>query len=417
MKKTLEELRQERDASRDAAIAMAEGDTFDPTTESYRKLVDEASGLDAQIAALVELSEQKRSAAEVDTRILNLGSAPAGLTGHAVVTRDEMIYRADGQRSFFADTYRARQGNTEAREMLDRHMQAQRALTTATASADGGNVIPPQYLAQLFAPDPKFGAPVAASFPQYSLGSPVAFKLPRQTGAGAVANQSAENAAPGSTDQDFDQITVTPVTKTGKNVFSRQLLDAANPAIDQIIAADLRGELLEANDTLASATLLATSGAGTDTSADTAQALLQAVLRGIPAVYASRKAPADAVYMTPAAFGALAEAVASDGRPLINAYNPSNAFGVGTTADLVTQIGGLPVILAPHLVDGSGTYKVIIAKRSDLGWFSSPVLQFRYEEKAGPESIEIGVWQYVAAMSGRYPTGVRVITHTIDSTP
>jgi HK97 family phage major capsid protein len=406
--------RQERDAARDAALALAQGDDFNPDADTYRSLLTVAESKDTQIGELTTILEAKKASAVVDSRILNLGHHTT--SSGVVVVRDEAIYRPDGQRSFFADMHRARLGNPDAREALDRYMST-RALTTATAGGDGGNIVPPEYLASMFAPDPKFGAPVAASFPQYMLGNASAFKLPRQTVATVIANQSAENVHPTATDPDFDQVTVTPVTKTGANVFSRQLLDASNPAIDQIIAADLRGELLEANDTLASATLLATGSAGTATSADGGLALLQAILAGIPTVYGARKQPADTIYMTPAAFGLLASSVATDGRPLINAYGPSNLFGVGDTSQLGTTIGGLPVVLAPHLVDGSGTHKVILAKRSDFGWFSSPVLQFRYEEKAGPESIEIGVWQYVAALTNRYPTGVLVITHTIDSTP
>lgn len=403
----LDQLRAQRDAARDAALAIAQGDDFNPDAENYRGLIADAERLNTQIEQIVAQFEARNAQAAIDQRILNLGQAPAA--SGVSVGQEAAVYRPDGQRSFFADMRAARLGDGEAREMLDRHA---RAMTTATAASGGGNIVPPEYIASLFAPDPKFGSPVAASFPQYTLSNASAFKLPRQTGATSVANQASENTAPAGTDPTFDQITVTPVTRAGKNVFSRQLLDGANPAIDQIIASDLRGELLEANDTLATSTLLATSGADTDTASGEGKVLLASILKNIPGVYGARKQPADTIYMSPAAFGFLSAAVDSTGRPLINAYAPTNAIGVGSVADLQTSIGGLPVVLAPHLVDGSGTLKIVIAKRSDFGWFASPVLQFRYEEKAGPESIEIGVWQYVAAMTGRYPKGVRVITHT-----
>jgi HK97 family phage major capsid protein len=408
----LELLVSERDAKREAAISMAEQDDFNPEAEAYTSLRDRASALDAQIAQLRDLIAQREAMRALDRQGIGVPKQQAH-SGARVSDAD--VYRPDGDRSFFRDSYWAHRGDAEAREYLDRHM---RAMTTVTAGNGGGNIVPPQYLASLFAPDPKFGSPVAASFPQYQLPNGASpFKLPRQIVAGVVSNQAGENTPITPSDQQFDQITVTPTTKVGSSIFSRQLLDGSNPAIDQIVANDLRGELLEAIDTEATAALLATTGASVDTSADTAPALLGKIVLGIPMVYGLRKMPADMIYMSPACFGFLASAQDTEGRPLLNAYMPSNAYGAGVTADLATAIGGLPVTLAPQLADGAGTYKVIIAKRSDFGEFTSPLLPFRFEEKHGPESIEVGVWQYTAAMTGRYPTGVRVITHTIDSTP
>lgn len=404
---TITTLRERRDAARDAALAMAQGDDFDPEADSYRGLVAEASSLDAQLEQLVGIVEARSAAAQVDARILNLG--PHGTpTASGQVLGEPMIYRPDGDRSFFADMFRARQGNTEAREMLDRHM---RSLSSATAAGGGGNVIPPQYLASLFAPDPKFGSPVAASFPQYQLANAASFKLPRQTGSGVVAAQSAENSPPTATDPTFDQITVDPVTLTGRNVMSRQLLDGSNPAIDQIVAVDLRGELLEAIDAAATTALGAASTPATQTGPP--KKLLEKIVRMIPAIYGARKAPADSIYMSASAYGYLAAAQDTDGRPLVNAYAPSNAYGDGVTGSLTMYIAGLPVILAPAKVEAAaGPFTVSVAKRSDFAQFLSRLLEFRYEEKSGPQSIEVGVWQYAASVCNRYPSGVASVTHT-----
>lgn len=393
--------RQKRDESKSAAQALAERDDFNPDDETYRGLMDDATKQNAKIKELVALQDQVRAMNEVDSKILNT-SAPSGVT----VGKEEDIYRRGGPRSFFRDLYHAQHGNIEAREYLDKHT---RAMTTAAAAGGGGNVVPPKYMAELFAPDPKWGAPVAASFAQFALGDATAFKVPRQLTSGTVDNQSAENAHPTPSDQTFDQLTVTPVTKTGSTVVSRQLLDGSNPAIDQIIAYDLRGELLEAADALATTTLLAVTPGGSSTPTGTADVLLDAIITAIPAVYGARKQPADTIYMSPATFGYLATAKDSEKRYLLNAYSPMNAAGVGITADNTMAIGGLPVVVAPQIAIA---HAVVVAKRSDFAWFSGPVFQFRYEEKAGPESIELGVWQYQAALCGRYPTGIYKIMHT-----
>lgn len=368
----------------------------------------ELEGLRSRITELDKsISEWEAVVAATDKAELvrsRLGSSSGG-SSVAVVTREEAVYRIDGERSFFGDLFAARNGSTEARENLDRYT---RAMTTSPAAGGGGNIVPPQYIASLFAPDAKFGSPMAASWPQYALSDARAFQIPRQLTATTVAAQSGENVHPTPADITFDQITVTPSTQTGSTVVSRQLLDGSLPAVDQIIANDLRGELLYKHEVLANTTLFATSGATTATSTGQGDEVIDAIVAAVPTLYGARKMPADTIYVGVAMYGILASAKDTTGRPLLNAYGPQNAPGVGDLAGLSTNLGGLPIVVSPAIAAN----KVVVARRSDFAFFSSPSLSFRYEEKAGPESIEIGVWQYIAAVTARYPKSVTLITHT-----
>ena len=57
----LDRLRSERDESRNAAIALAESDDFDPTSDAYTALEERATSLDNQIERLITLMGQQEA--------------------------------------------------------------------------------------------------------------------------------------------------------------------------------------------------------------------------------------------------------------------------------------------------------------------------------------------------------------------
>jgi len=65
----IDRLREERDEARDAAIALAEADNFDPASESFRELEARSASLDDQIEHLTGLMERRRSADALDGRL------------------------------------------------------------------------------------------------------------------------------------------------------------------------------------------------------------------------------------------------------------------------------------------------------------------------------------------------------------
>lgn len=65
----LDRLREERDQARDAAIALAEADDFDPTAEAFKGLETRAASLDKQIEHLTGLLSARQSADALDGKI------------------------------------------------------------------------------------------------------------------------------------------------------------------------------------------------------------------------------------------------------------------------------------------------------------------------------------------------------------
>jgi HK97 family phage major capsid protein len=65
----LDQLRAERDQARDAAIALAEADDFDPTSDAFTALESRSASLDSQIERLVTLYGARQQADALDGRM------------------------------------------------------------------------------------------------------------------------------------------------------------------------------------------------------------------------------------------------------------------------------------------------------------------------------------------------------------
>jgi hypothetical protein len=117
----LDNLRSERDRARDAAIAMAEGDDFDPTSEAFTALETRSAALDGQIERLVNLYGARESADALDGRV-SRSATRAEARPEAPVSWGEAFTRSD-----VFTSYQGR--GTSPRLMLDSEPQT-RALPT-----------------------------------------------------------------------------------------------------------------------------------------------------------------------------------------------------------------------------------------------------------------------------------------------
>lgn len=84
----LDTLRAQRDEARDLAIAMAEGDDFDPTSPDFTDLQTRAEALDKRIDVLVKAHESRNAALALDARI-----------GSAVQSRSKQEHRQERPQS------------------------------------------------------------------------------------------------------------------------------------------------------------------------------------------------------------------------------------------------------------------------------------------------------------------------------
>lgn len=116
--KVIDRLREERDQARDAAIALAEADNFDPNSDSFKELELRSGSLDNQIEHLAKLMDSRQTADALDGRLSRATQQKAERSHQAVETRslgeqfvDSEIfreYRGRGTSAIFeGEQYRA----------------------------------------------------------------------------------------------------------------------------------------------------------------------------------------------------------------------------------------------------------------------------------------------------------------------
>lgn len=386
--------------------------TQDTAADEGRDLNDaEQANVDAWVARcnalqprIESLVAQERSFGAVADTLARVGAdldtpTPAGRSNISV-RRDDPIYRPDGATSFFSDLYRAAGGDRSALDRLHRHevQVLGRTAGDGTTSGSGAGIVQPAWLNDLYAADAKGGRPLADTFVRIPIADSTPFYLPYTKTASTVNTQSAEHDVPATGAWESDKLTVTPSTVAGKQKISRQLLDGGNPAVDALIYMDLAGEYDEKVEALVAAALLATSGASTGAIATGGGELyVNAVEPAKWVVFAARKLMPTMVVVGPTVAGDSFAATGSDGRPLVPyaQYGPQNAAGVN---GIGRTIADLPVVVSHNITNK----KVVVARNTDLVLAESPIQRFRFDQPSGPESVELSVWGYIAAVTTRF---------------
>lgn len=136
----LDRLREDRDSARDAAIAMASAEDFDPSTEAYVELESRSVKLDGQIEQLTRLMEARSAADALDGKFSKVRSRQEDRRNEVPQTRQswgEEFTRSDEFR-----TYRGR--GQSAMFTIDDDVQ-NRALPTGVADLVAAGIKPIPY--------------------------------------------------------------------------------------------------------------------------------------------------------------------------------------------------------------------------------------------------------------------------------
>ena len=370
------------------------------------------------------------SSSVADATRAHVGASMSPVGGAQTNPRDPGHYRATGNRSLFRDIRDAKQGDGHAARRLvessqfvlsDRGLPEEqvRALTTSSA---GGGVIPPKWMTDMFARRTTMGRPLTNAITNIPLGNdPRPMTLPKETADAPVGVQAAELDPPvDSPDWDSDVDTVTPITITGKQKVSRQLIDSATPAVDQLIFSSLvrkRDTLVERRTVLiieqANPSLMTASGSVAITDSTHYN---KRIIRAMTNVFATRNAPPDLIFGSPRRFGMVLELADTTGRQIVlPGFNmgPNNAAGVASLGNAFSGSvwHGTQFIATPGELDDGRLYTL---GRDDAIYFESDLLRFTYEEKEGPEAIELGIWGYSAWWVMYKPDAVQGLTITGD---
>ncbi|MEU5721576.1 phage major capsid protein [Micromonospora sp. NPDC047738] len=384
-------------------------DLTEEELRSVKEQGDQAKTLAKQIEDLTEIETRNAQVAAMAGKITTAtsGEQNRAVGGATTRDRDPGHYTQGGEFSFFGDMYRSKATGDEdaARRLLEHN----RALATGAA---GAGVVPPRWLTDEYAALARQGRALANAVRNIPLGSdPRPLTLPKQsTGADSAnpAQQANENDPTPSADKWGSNVdTVVPKPTRGKQVVSRQMLDMASPAIDLLIYGDLLAEYNRQVEAAVGAALVTASGAALQTFATeaaftgTAPAVpaQDAVIDAAIAVWNARKAPADVLAMSINRWGKFKKLRDTTGRPLIptESAGPVNVAGVGDVK-AAGVIEGLAAVVTESTAIGSYPDNFLVLRGSDTLLFESNMMRFRYEEKSGPESVELGVWAYTAVL-------------------
>lgn len=366
-----------------------------------------------------------------------MGSVPAEQrqivpAGRASV-REPLVYSLDGRGySFVRDAWNVKRGSYGSTATADAFARLKKyeeqtqelgsqAFANAGNTTDQAQIIPPGYRPDLYVGQVPQGRPLYEAMSRGSIADATPFKVPVWVGSSGLSGANTEGTGPSTgTITNHTYRTVTPAAQSGEFVITRELVDSANPAIDQIALAAMREEYSQDTEgviatALAAATDDNTAGQSTEgcyvysVTGDGRDLSVQ--LRTVQGEFPFHRytvAP-DRVLLSSRAFGGFTSAVDDIGRPLFPFVGAANATGTVGQAAQSLNIDGLSGVPAWALT--AGTDDVVTFNHVDAWAWESPLLSFRFEEKQGPENICLNIWGYFAFQILRY-TGIHAIAFT-----
>lgn len=375
------------------------------------------------------------------------------------VRESELTYQRSGEHSFFSDMYQSRMnGDRRAQERLEQHMTEQERIASdegralSTSAGAGGQFVPPTWMNDEWIRLARAGRPTANIVRHFDLPAGAnSINIPRVATGAATAAQ-ADNGAVQSTDPTSDSIAVPVRTVAGQVDTARQLVDRAQPGIDQILFGDLHADyatkinvqVISGTGSGANATgILNTSSIEAVSYTDASPTPAELYPKIADAVYnrvgTLRLMPAEAIIMHPRRWGWLLAAVDSSGRPLVVPNPNAGVVGFGSPAnvsepggvDLTTMsptvpVGymlGLPVYVDPSIPTnlGAGTNEdtIIVLRASDSYLFEDgePNEATYFEVLSGNLGVRFQVYGYFAFSAARYPKSIATVGGTGLVTP
>lgn len=302
-----------------------------------------------------------------------------------------------------------RQQTEEVSKLAADHFIGFAPQTTTTAA----NIIPPGYRPDLYVSMLTQGRPLVNAASRGSIPNATPFTVPVFTSFTSASADHVEGTNPSDGSMAFAVKTVTPQAVSGRLTLTREIVDSANPVIDQIAIAAMRESYARQTEAKVYTLLNGANGAGgTITNGlvpsgaqaatyvgttGTPPALLAGIRARLAAFPFNRFAAPDSALMGQNATAILATAVDSTGRPMFPSVGATNTAGIGNAVNQGWNVDGMPFVPAWSMTGtAAGDSQIFILNSSDLWVWESPLLTFRFEEKQGPANIELNVFGYFA---------------------
>ena len=360
-------------------------------------------------------------------------------TVDATVVSEPLTYREDrGNVSFFRDLIGYQRGERgEIAERLARHQreyETEMRVRPDRGSGTGGSFAPPLWLISQFANVPLPGRVLADLIPNFPLPTGVqSVNVPVLTTATTTATVADDSAA---SDVDItDAVTSSPVvTIAGYDDVSQQLLDQSPQGahLDSVLFkslsesynAVLEQQLINGSGSSGQLTgLVNLSGINSvpyTSATPTATALYPIAGQAAAAIGINRKRPGETWLMTTARAAWITTSEDLETRPLVlGGMDAPGEF------QLVQYPVKLDDAIPRNLGGGTNQDVLILCRPSDMLLLESePHMRVMTDIAADTESasagtltVRIELHRYVAAILGRYPTGISVISGTGMVTP
>jgi len=387
-------------------------------TESHEKIVSDAFAASyARLEGANAMVEQEFSRARLkvvsEPPVYRFDGDPHN---HSMV-RD--FWRANQERDFDA-VERLRKFQEQQRDMvklLQRMPPGAREMFAVTTS-NASQVIPPGYRPDLFVNELRRGRPLVALGSRGTITDATPFTVPRFVSSTGATADHVEGTNPTGATMVLDSVTVSPGAVSGSFQLTREIVDAANPAIDAIALGTMResynrqteGKAYTAlKDQATGSLVISATNAQLTTFTDTTLAeSLRQLLATYPFV---RFASPDGAVMNQTATVYMARVKDTTNHPLFPSVGATNASGVGNAIDQAWNVDGLAFVPAWAILDAVGDDVVMIVNSPDFWVWESPLLTFRFDEKVGPALIELALFAYFASKVLR-PSGIAAINRS-----
>lgn len=347
----LEWLQTQRERAADEIASLAEraaeldrdlNDSEHATCESRRTEIER---YDADIAVEVELSERNARFADLAERVgpTVTRSRPFANGGAPDPGEPEVVYRSAGE--YLADLFlRSREPVRAAR--MDSYFRA----APNQLLADNPGIVPTPIVGPVWSTISQRRPAIEAATQRPMPGGGKTFTRPKVTQDVLVGKQATEKTALASQPLKIDPITVTKDTYGGYVNLSFQDRDWTDPAILDILVADLAGVYAQTTDaafcTAFVAAITQVVPAGT---APSGPAWLTALYNAASLVYAHQNALPTTVWMSTDAWSQIGAATDTSGRPMFPYMGGSNASGSMAPSTLVGNLGGFRGVVDAHL--------------------------------------------------------------------
>lgn len=235
--------------------------------------------------------------------------------------------------------------------------------------------------------------PLAVACETAQIQNAAPFTVPVAEGDGTVDASRAEGGQPAGADPVFSDASVSPVGLAGSIELTRELVDSASPGGD-LVALSVMTEDWARQAEIRIYDELNQAAGQTFESADPATTLYEDLRSRLAAFAGTRRRKARAAVAGGDAVGHLASQI---------------TFENGDEAALWTVMGARVNASVQPFGTAVGDARVLILGSGDVVNFESPLVEFRFDESAGPAIVRTSVWGYHAVSVAR-PSGVSEIT-------